>query len=252
MNLQHLSWAEVEEYLKTRSGIIIPCGSTEQHGPNGMIGTDAICAEALALRVGSAGDILVAPTLAMGQAQFNLSWPGTISLRAETLMNVVRDVVTSLAGQGFSHFYFLNGHGGNVAPLQAAFQDIYRDYGTDHAVRCRIRSWWDHAPVNELRHRQFAEWEGLHATPSEVSITQAVLHALSSQTEKPADLTPLTADFTRNHGGDNHFDQASHRAQFPDGRIGSDPWLATPEAGHELITTATAAIAADYAAFLTE
>jgi len=252
MNLQHLSWAEVEEYLKTRTGIIIPCGSTEQHGPNGMIGTDAICAEALALQVGAAQNILVAPTLAMGQAQFNLSYPGTISLRAETLMHVVGDVVGSLAGQGFSHFYFLNGHGGNMAPLQAAFQDIYRDNDSEHLLRCRVRSWWDHAPVNELRQKQFAEWEGLHATPSEISITQAVLHALSGSADKPDDMTPLTADYMRDHGGDNHFDKSSHRAQFPDGRIGSDPWLATPEAGHELISTATAAIAADYAAFLTE
>ena len=52
MKLQHQTWPEVEAYLKSKTGIIIPCGSTEQHGPVGMIGTDAICAEAVAIRVG--------------------------------------------------------------------------------------------------------------------------------------------------------------------------------------------------------
>ena len=48
MRLQLAAWPEVENYLKTASSIIIPIGSTEQHGPNGLIGTDAICPTAIA------------------------------------------------------------------------------------------------------------------------------------------------------------------------------------------------------------
>ncbi len=249
MKLQHQTWNEVEAYLEYKTGIIIPCGSTEQHGPVGMIGTDAICAEAVADRVGDTAKAMVAPTLTLGQAQFNLGFPGTISLRAKTLMALTHDVVTSLAGQGFTHIYFVNGHGGNIAPLQAAFQDIYRDLGGD--LRCRIRSWWDHPNVAELIVGSFGKSEGLHATPSEISITQAILHAVGCL-KRPINIEPLDASFIQDHRGDNHLDALSHRDRFPDGRVGSDSWLASAETGEKILSAAVKATAADYAIFLNE
>ena len=66
MQLRLMTWQEVEAYLERSSGIIIPIGSTEQHGPNGLIGTDAICPEVIAAEVGRRGEILVAPTLSIG------------------------------------------------------------------------------------------------------------------------------------------------------------------------------------------
>ena len=129
MTLQHQTWSEGETYLESKTGIIIPCGSTEQHGPVRMIGTDAICAEAEALRVGDTAETLMASNLTLGQAQFNFDFPGTISLRTKTLMAFTRDVVTTLARQGFTHIYFINGHGGSIAPLQVACQNLYRDLG---------------------------------------------------------------------------------------------------------------------------
>ena len=249
MKLQHQTWPEVEAYLKSETGIIIPCGSTEQHGPVGMIGTDAICAEAVAIRVGDTAKALVAPTLTLGQAQFNLGFPGTISLRAKTLMALTCDVVASLAGQGFTHIYFVNGHGGNIAPLQAAFQDLYRDLGGD--IRCRIHSWWDHPSVTELVVENYGDGEGLHATPSEISITQAVLHTVGG-TKRPTNIETLDASFIQHHRGDNHLDALSHRNRFPDGRVGSDPWLASAETGEKILAAAVEATAADYTIFLNE
>jgi creatinine amidohydrolase len=55
MLLQHQTWQEVETYLTQSKGIILPIGSTEQHGPNGLIGTDAICAEVIARAVRPSG-----------------------------------------------------------------------------------------------------------------------------------------------------------------------------------------------------
>ncbi|HYV87311.1 MAG TPA: creatininase family protein, partial [Candidatus Polarisedimenticolia bacterium] len=64
--LLHLqTWPDVERYLAKSQGIIIPIGSTEQHGPNGLIGTDAICAEALSKVVGEKTEALVAPTISV-------------------------------------------------------------------------------------------------------------------------------------------------------------------------------------------
>lgn len=59
MQLHQASWPEVEAYLKTSTGIVIPVGSTEQHGPNGLIGTDAICPEVIAREAGAEAGFLV-------------------------------------------------------------------------------------------------------------------------------------------------------------------------------------------------
>ena len=68
MLLQHQTWQEVESYLSRSTGIILPIGSTEQHGPNGLIGTDAICAGVIARGVGEAAEAMVGPTIGVGIA----------------------------------------------------------------------------------------------------------------------------------------------------------------------------------------
>jgi creatinine amidohydrolase len=253
MLLQHATWPDVEALLTRSTGVVVPIGSTEQHGPVGLIGTDALCAEGIAARLAQRDDILVAPTLPLGVAQFNLAFPGTISIRATTLMAVITDLVRSLARQGFSRFYFVNGHGGNVAPARAAFQDLYLEWslaGDAPAPRCRLRSWWEYAEVDALRKRLYADWEGMHATPSEIAITQALVPGSErGALAPPARLSP---EFLRDHGGDNHWDAGTHRAAFPDGRVGSHSSLATAAHGRELLEAAAAAAEADYRAFLAE
>ena len=92
MILQQSTWSEVEGYLARSKGVIIPIGSTEQHGPNGPIGTDAICPEIVAMGVEAADDVLVAPTLAYGMAQHHLAFPGTVSLKPATLLLMLKDI----------------------------------------------------------------------------------------------------------------------------------------------------------------
>lgn len=257
MLLAFSTWPEIERYLERSRGVIVPIGSMEQHGPNGLIGTDALCAETIARAAGEREDILIGPTIALGVAQFNLGFPGTVTLRAETVMAVVGDYVRSLARHGFERFFFLNGHGGNIAPANAAFQDLYaedsfaRDRGNRPGLRCRLRSWWEYEDTNALRYELYGEWEGLHATPSEVAITQSAYpdQARNMALDKPA---KLAEDYYRNFGGDRHYDADHHRRWFPDGRIGSDPSLASPQAGDRLIATAVPEVVADYRRFMAE
>ncbi len=255
MILVRSTWQQVESYLSRSRGVVIPVGSTEQHGPMGLIGTDAQTAEAVAHGLGERADALVGPTLALGVAQFNLGFPGTVSLRATTLMALVTDYVLSLARQGFARFYFVNGHGGNIAPARAAFQDIYAEWSlgarSGSAPRCRLRNWWEYDQANRLRLELYGAGEGMHATPSEIAITQHVhpqwMPAVTAAT--PAALAPA---FLRDHGGDNHWDAQSHRAAFPDGRVGSDSALARPEHGAALLEAAIAGAVDDYRAFVAE
>ena len=259
MRLQFSTWPHVEAYLKRSTGIIIPVGSTEQHGEGGLIGTDALCAEQVALGVGEKAGALVAPTIAIGMAQFNLAFPGTISTRPSTLMALVEDYVVSLMRQGFTHFYFLNGHGGNIAPLRAAFQEIHAGQAMGRLppgmgagampVRCRLRSWWEGRSVNALRQELYGSWEGFHVTPSEVAITQAAFPGIVPETQWPPP-NALERSPLFDPGGDNHYDPLDHRQRFPDGRIGSDPALSNAIDGARLLEAAIADFAEDYSAFV--
>jgi creatinine amidohydrolase len=244
--LLHLqTWPEVDAYLKHKTAIIVPIGSTEQHGPTGLIGTDAICGEAVGRKLGEATDTLVAPTIAVGMAQHHLAFAGSMTLRPSTLIALVKDTVESLARHGFSHFYFVNGHGGNVAPFGAAFSEIYAEASLMRAsnrptVRCRLRNWYDSGRVREISRELYAGAEGSHATPSEVSLTWAVYPQAVRKMKLDPEIAPR-GDFT---------DANDYRRNFPDGRIGSNPNLASIEAGQRLWDAAVADLAVDLAEFV--
>jgi creatinine amidohydrolase len=245
MRLQLQAWPEVEAYLRTSRGIILPIGSTEQHGPIGLIGTDAICAETIAEGVGEAADALVGPTIAIGMAQHHMAFSGSITLRPSTLIAVLRDIVDSLARHGFERFYFVNGHGGNIATVTAAFSEIYASRSLAAApsarpLKCKLKNWWQSEAVQRLVKELYGDAEGSHATPSEVAITQFVYPAAI----KSAPLDPPIAP----RGG--FTDAADYRRNFPDGRIGANSALATPEAGRRLREAAVKAIADDYREWL--
>lgn len=234
-----MTWIEVEAYLHAHTGIILPTGSIEQHGPLGLIGTDTICAREIAWATAQHSGAIVAPELAYAPAPFNMDFPGTVSLDADLYTQVARQVMARLAHHGFRRIYVLNGHGANLAPL--------RDAAKDQQAEVRIRSWWGFDGVNALRRDWYGDWEGMHATPSEVAITQH-----SHRVVEDSDLPPprkLSAEYIAAHAGDKHGAPADHRRDFPDGRVGSHSALARPEHGQQLIETAAREIAADYREF---
>lgn len=245
MELRFSTWQEVDAYLQDSKTIILPIGSTEQHGPNGLIGTDALCPESLAIALGEKTGALIAPTIAVGMAQHHLGFAGSITLRPTTLIAVIRDTVNSLIQHGFERFYFLNGHGGNMATVNAAFSEIYAQASmaltaADQSnVRCRLINWWEADGVMALSKELFGEADGSHATCGEVSLTQYVYpHSIKS-----AEMNPPIAP------RGPFYDAADFRRRFPDGRIGSNPSLASPEAGEKLFKQALAGLEKDYLEF---
>lgn len=246
MQLHLSTWPEVETYLAGSKGLMIPIGSTEQHGPTGLIGTDFICTEAIAKRIGDEAGVLVAPAITVGCAAHHLGFPGTISLRPSTMIAMLCDWVTSLSRHGFERFYFLNGHGGNTATINAAFAEIYAGRslkidGRNHgSVACKLRNWWEFKDVYALCKELYPEGHGSHATPSEVAVTQFIhpeAIKLVSMTPKIAPVGPI-------------LDADDYRRRFPDGRIGSDPSLAKQDDGERLVRVAAQCVRADYEAFL--
>lgn len=241
MKLDHMTWYEVDTRINQGAAVLLPVGSTEQHGPMGRIGTDTICAEAVALAAASRCGGIVAPPLAYTPAPFNTGFPGTVSVSAEVFQMLANEVIAGLLAQGFRGVFVVNGHGANLEPLRNIKSTL-----PDNQMM--IRSWWEPDTVNTLRRQLYDEWEGMHATPSEIAITQSLLGVLpANQAAEPP--RKLTAEYVRDHAGDRHGPPDEHRAEFPDGRVGSHSALANPKDGERLLTLAAIAIANEFRSF---
>src|SRR4029079_7368150 len=245
MQLHHSTWPEVEAYLARSKAILIPIRSTGQHGTNGLLGTDALCPEIIGKRAGDEAGFLVGPTFNVGQAQHHMGFPGTITLRPSTMIAAMLDWAQSLTRHGFERIYWLNGHGGNIATITAAFSEIYHGVsfyrsGANHPPpRWSLRNWEELAGLMDICGQLLPVGEGSHATPSEVSVTWFGY----PQAVKSVAMTPRIAP-TR-----PILDAEDYRRRFPDGRIGSDPSQATVEAGEKIVAAAVKGVIAEFKQF---
>lgn len=244
MRLEHMTWHEVEDRLTQGVSVMLPSGSTEQHGPIGLIGTDTICATEVAVEAARLCDAIVAPPLAYTPAPFNTGFPGTVSVTPKLYAELLFQVCDGLLAQGFQGVFVINGHGANLDPARAVAKRL------PSGALC-LRSWWDPDPVAALRRDMFGAWEGMHATPSEVAITQALFGV---KTHMAANTPPeaLSAAYIQAHAGDKHGPPDEHRARFPDGRVGSHSALATPKKGQVLLAAAAQALSREFRDFSAE
>jgi creatinine amidohydrolase len=240
------TWCDVEAYLEKHRSIIVPIGSMEQHGPTGLIGTDAICPQVIAEAAAADDpDMLVGPTFSVGCAQHHLAFPGSMTLRPSTMIAAIEDWCASLRRHGFERIYWLNGHGGNIATIAAAFAEVYaaRSFSGPDSVlpplTLRQRNWWDLPDVMRVCQRLHPQNDGSHATASEVAVT----YAAYPEQQRDVALNPRVAP------QGSFSDAEDYRRRFPDGRIGSDPAQATVAAGKEIIEAAAKALRADFRSF---
>jgi len=113
--------------------LVLPTGTTEQHGPHLATGTDALIASAVAERAAAAATrpetILLAPTLAYGASDHHLPFGGTLSLGVATFQLVLEDLLASAAAAGVRRAFVLNAHGGNAAACEMAVAEAAREHG---------------------------------------------------------------------------------------------------------------------------
>ncbi|MEM0912060.1 MAG: creatininase family protein [Pseudomonadota bacterium] len=248
MQLALSTWIDIESYLEHSKGIIVPIGSMEQHGPTGLIGTDSICPETIAKRVGDEKGVLIGPTFNVGCAQHHLGFPGSMTLRPSTMIAAMCDWTRSLARHGFEKIYWLNGHGGNIATINAAFVEYYAQRSLDTVpakqptMTMKLKNWWDFKTVLDMAKTMHPEGEGMHATASEVAVTYAAYPEQVRDLVLEPKIAP-TGSFT---------DAYDYRKKFPDGRIGSDPTQATIANGHRLIETTAECVASDFEVFVSK
>lgn len=124
-----LTQPEIAGQLKQNPLVILPCGSTEQHGPHLPTGTDTFAANAISHAVAEQIDGLVLPPASLGVTPMHMPFEGTITLRPETFIRVVMETCVSTANHGAKYLLILNWHEGNVPSLAIAAEALHREHG---------------------------------------------------------------------------------------------------------------------------
>lgn len=248
IKLGEMTWAEAGAKIGQGAVAVVPVGSLEQHGhlameTDFMIVTSIV--EAAARLAESKGTpMLVTPGIWTGWAPHHLSFPGTISLKRQTLESLLRDVAESLWRHGVRKILLTSGHGGNVNTLKVLVDQLYYEYG---GIIAMTAQYWDVAKSAINDWRKSASGGCFHACELETAL---MMH-LSPQGVRAQDMQDVhwVAD-PRVAGGDltlprpgalnaplMHFEKIS-----PCGSVG-DCSLATPERGQEVFTLIVAAMA---------
>ena len=137
MHVHDMSWFDMEAYLKRDDRIVVPLGSLEQHAYLSL-GVDNILSQRVALEAAQPLGVPVMPGVPYGLTPYQTSWPGTVTLRVDTYLALLRDLMDGLARQGFRRILFVNGHGGN-----AGVRGLLQEWMMDHpGTSVRWHDWW--------------------------------------------------------------------------------------------------------------
>jgi creatinine amidohydrolase len=138
MRISDMNWMMVEEYLKRDDRCVLPLGSTEQHAYLSL-SVDSILAERIAVEAAEPLGVPVFPVVPYGITPYFRAFPGSITLRVDTYLGVVGDILDAMAEQGFRRILIVNGHGGN-APAQS----LAVEWMSDHSeIRIKFHNWWN-------------------------------------------------------------------------------------------------------------
>jgi creatinine amidohydrolase len=247
LELEYMTWTDVRDHLaEGYQTVVFAVGATEQHGPHLPIATDAIQGWATAVGVArTLGKALVAPTIRPGISPHHMDFPGTMTLRHETLANLIIDYCTSLASHGFRTVVVLSAHGGNHDTVRLACRDArsYVKEGTRIVPICDLPSYGtDPAAPKDPRD------VGYHAARGE---TSRMLHLAPDlvHMERARDWTDPFTSGVREVG--SLLAQASTRHFAPDGTMGL-PSSATAEVGRDIFERRVKNVAEQVRLFLAQ
>ena len=250
MQLSQLNWPQARQH--TDKIIVIPLGAHEQHGHHLPLATDALIGSEIARRAEEilGDEAIFAPMLWLGCSPHHLAFSGTISVNAPTYIQMIEDIAESLIAGGFRRLFFLNAHGGNVTPANAALNNVQMRLAKTHPELYLVFASWF-----TLVDRAAGQIEGLkqakisHACEWETSQILAIAPDLVKQ-PRPAARFDLEIN-----GEPSRFWSADYSAPFavslartidqasPTGAFGW-PELATPEKGEALLQAAAAEVVA--------
>jgi creatinine amidohydrolase len=238
--LGELTNPEVEAFLREHQTVIVPTGSTEQHGPHGPLLTDVLVPQEVARRIAPRVGALVAPPINYALSYPHVGFAGVVHIRIPTFMALVEDLCASLAAVGFKRIVFLNGHYDNTYAIAYACANA-RDRLPDDVVAFPV-NYWDGMTSDEAS-EFFGPTTGLHANRGETAAVLAINPDLVDMGSANAEMPPFpevsspapvhTAFFFTSPGSVH---RATHSGTWGDARE------ATPEFGErylEVVTEAT-------------
>lgn len=247
--LADLSSPETAALLPSIELVLIPVGAHEQHGPNIAVSTDTVSAESLCQAAAAlAGQhVAVAPAVPWGISWHHMRFPGTITLRPETLMAILEDIVSSLHAHGVQRFLFVNGHGGNSAVLVTACEEIKQISGAEV-----VASIFGYALIEEEARKRLPASGIGHGGADEAAVVMAVM----PQRGKPGaatapdlvDAMPESQRLLAQYGG---VLARPYHERTRNGVTG-DARSATPEVGWEILHAASTRLAEIIAVLLRE
>jgi creatinine amidohydrolase len=179
---------EVEAFLKEHATVIVPVGSTEQHGPHGPLLTDVLVPTEVARRIAPDVGALVAPSINYALSYPHVGFTGLVHIRIPTFMSLIEDVCVSLAAVGFRRIVFLNGHYDNTYAI--AYACATAAEGLPAGVRAFPVNYWDGMSPDESA-EFFGPTSGLHANRGEISAVLAINPALVDMDNANAEMPPF-------------------------------------------------------------
>jgi creatinine amidohydrolase len=190
--LGEMTNAEVEAFLKQHHTVIIPTGSTEQHGPHAPLATDVLVPQEIARRVAPQIGAVVAPPISYALSYPHVGFTGLVHIRIPTFMALVEDLCAAFATSGFKRIVFLNGHYDNTYAIAYACANAADRLPKD--VKAFPINYWDGMPP-EVRERYSSIAKGMHANAAETSAILAINPALVDMEKANAEF-PNFPEFT--------------------------------------------------------
>lgn len=187
VRLEELTWTDVRDAMRDGTDtVILPVGSTEQHGPHLPLKTDAAIGQAIAERIArKLGDALVAPAVRPGVSGHHMDFPGTVTVDADLLMDLLVAHAASLEHHGFETLVLFPSHGGNFAPVNTVAPEIARDVGIDVVPLADLDTYME--LMNEaMRESGLPEEAVIHAGGTETSAMLAIEPDLVRADRRPA------------------------------------------------------------------
>ena len=236
--LAQMTWQEVEAAIEETQTMLLPVGSTEQHGHHMPLGVDVYMPEAIAERVADRTDCLLAPPIWYGVSPHHTFKPGTFTVESETFQHYVRDICVSAAEWGVENVLLVNGH---YLVQDPELDVVVRELTTEHALRAF------HVPLisvfeNAARDVRTSE-VSFHASEFETSLMlelfpEFVQMDRAEAVDVPDDALPLTE---YDAYGDNRVGWALSADRMDalthTGNLG-DPTEATREKGRRMVEEA--------------
>jgi creatinine amidohydrolase len=194
--LSEMSAHQLEQIISDETIGLLIFGACENHGDHMPFGSDFIMPFELAKRVAAryGKKILIFPPIPYGVSSHHKDFFMTVSIEPDTMMNVIRNILQSLVDNNIRRILIINGHDGNIAPIELASR-IIKERNPSIVISC-LESWW--TLVGSIDKELFNAWNGLgHGGEAETSAMLAVRPDLVNMTVAPKDVIPKLPENVR-------------------------------------------------------